>query len=334
MRGLEAAAHLPRILLSSACAPDETREGSFDAVLPKPVKVAQLFDAMLEALGNAKPLSRARKSTYAPDADLSRRHPLRILLTDDNRVNRKVMVHLLERLGYHADVACDGVEAVAAVKAKRYDLVLMDVQMPEMDGLEATRQICKLWAPGDRPRIVAMTANAMRGDREECLAAGMDDYLSKPVRMPALENMLAHVQAQPTPSTSSRPTTNTEGAIDTSVLDQLAMLGQDPAMLREVLDDFFEDAETRLPVLRDAVASRDADTVRREAHSIKGNAAMIGAIRLTAASAELERLARGANLLGAEALVELVENELEVARSALLRLDGVNDADDSTETRA
>ena len=125
---------------------------------------------------------------------MAARHPLRILLAEDNVVNQKLALRFLEQMGYRADIASNGLEAVESVERQPYDVVLMDVQMPEMDGLEATRRICARWRRGERPRIVAMTANAMQGDREMCLAAGMDDYLTKPIRVERLvEALLAAV---------------------------------------------------------------------------------------------------------------------------------------------
>jgi CheY-like chemotaxis protein len=125
-----------------------------------------------------------------PDAELAQRHPLRILLAEDNAVNQKLALRLLQQMGYRADVAANGIEVIEALQRQPYDVVLMDVQMPDMDGLEATRRIVSRWSADQRPRIVAMTANAMQGDREECLAAGMDDYITKPIRVEALQQAL------------------------------------------------------------------------------------------------------------------------------------------------
>jgi len=124
------------------------------------------------------------------DATMAARHPLRILLAEDNVVNQKLALRLLQQMGYRADLASNGIEAVESVERQTYDVILMDVQMPDMDGLEAARRITTKWSPDERPRIVAMTANAMQGDREMCLAAGMDDYLTKPIRVDQLVEAL------------------------------------------------------------------------------------------------------------------------------------------------
>ena len=126
----------------------------------------------------------------------SARHPLHILLAEDNLVNQKLALRLLAQMGYRADLASNGIEALEAVERQTYDVVLMDVQMPEVDGLEASRRIVARWPAGARPRIVAMTANAMQGDREECIAAGMDDYVTKPIRVDALVQALMKVTAR------------------------------------------------------------------------------------------------------------------------------------------
>jgi len=164
-------------------------DGLFAATLQKPLRQSQLFDLMMTQLAHAQ--DRPRPETPAKlgiDPTLGARHPLRVLLAEDNLVNQKLALRLLQQMGYRADVASNGIEAIEAIERQRYDVILMDVQMPEMDGLEASRRIVRRW--NDRPRIVAMTANAMQGDREECLAAGMDDYVTKPIRVDALVRAL------------------------------------------------------------------------------------------------------------------------------------------------
>ena len=142
------------------------------------------------------PAPRVATAKRVVDPTMAERHPLRILLAEDNLVNQKLAMRLLQQMGYRADLATNGTEALAAVERDAYDVVLMDVQMPELDGLEASRRINARWRNGDRPRIVAMTANAMQGDREACLAAGMDDYLTKPIRVEQLIAALSDTHAR------------------------------------------------------------------------------------------------------------------------------------------
>jgi CheY-like chemotaxis protein len=180
--GNGAAQSMPVVILSSIGARDR-EDATVAGWLAKPVKPSALHDIIATVLLGA---SVARPVAAAPvgdgdGRDLGARHPLRILLAEDNPVNQKLATRLLAQIAYAADVVDDGAKAVAAVSATPYDVILMDVQMPELDGLEATRRIRSRWP--ERPFwIVAMTANAMAGDREACLAAGMNDYISKPIR--------------------------------------------------------------------------------------------------------------------------------------------------------
>ena len=187
IRQLPAGSSLPLILFTSlgrreAHAEDE----GFAAYLHKPIKPSQLFDALVSVVADQPVHVAARAAARSElDPEMARRHPLRILLAEDNVVNQKVALRLLAQMGYRADVAANGLEAIEAVERQTYDVVLMDVQMPELDGFEASREINRRW-PAARPRIVAMTANAMQGDRELCVAAGMDDYVAKPIRVEEL----------------------------------------------------------------------------------------------------------------------------------------------------
>jgi CheY-like chemotaxis protein len=173
---------MPIVLLTSLGRREaNVAEADFAAFLTKPIKPSLLFDVLVGVFDRTHASAPATPANLSLDAGLAKRHPLRILLVEDNAVNQKLAARLLEQMGYRSDVASNGIEAVESLERQPYDLVLMDVQMPEMDGLEATRQIRK--KDLTQPRIVAMTANALQGDREMCLAAGMDDYIAKPIRV-------------------------------------------------------------------------------------------------------------------------------------------------------
>jgi signal transduction histidine kinase/CheY-like chemotaxis protein len=188
IRKLRDAKALPLVMLSSVGAREAgTEQVDWAAYLTKPIKQSQLFNLMAGIFGQSE-AQPTRPATRPPRADfqLATRYPLAILLAEDNAFNQKLATHLLGQMGYQADLAANGLEAIKAVEQKHYDVILMDVQMPELDGLEASRQICARWPREQRPRIIAMTANAMQGDRDMCLAAGMDDYVSKPIHVAEL----------------------------------------------------------------------------------------------------------------------------------------------------
>jgi signal transduction histidine kinase/CheY-like chemotaxis protein len=196
VRKLKGAKELPIILLTSLGRREvDADDLDFAAYLTKPLKPSALFDALAGIFARQK-VSAPRADTAKPtlDPEMAKKHPLRILLAEDNQVNQKLALRLLEQMGYRADVASNGLEAVESVKRQPYDVILMDVQMPEMDGLDATRTIRKLDIR--QPYIVAMTANAMQGDREMCLAAGMEFYVTKPIRVPELVSALKLVKKE------------------------------------------------------------------------------------------------------------------------------------------
>ena len=190
---------LPLVLFSSLGRREAgDHVGLFDAYLAKPIHQSNLYDTLVGILGreSADGVAVPKPSSPGIDIGMAARHPLRILLAEDNVVNQKLALRILERMGYRADLASNGIEAIESVQRQTYDVILMDVQMPEMDGLEAARRICARWAPDKRPRIIAMTANAMQGDRDQCLAAGMDDYITKPIRIERLVEALNLASAE------------------------------------------------------------------------------------------------------------------------------------------
>ncbi|MEO8604894.1 MAG: response regulator, partial [bacterium] len=195
---------LPLVLLSSVG--HRAEDGDiFSATLTKPVKPSQLFDALVGLMRPPADERTAARPLAASliDALLAERLPLRLLVAEDNAINQKVALRVLERMGYRADIAANGLEALEAIARQPYEVVLLDVQMPEMDGITAAREICRRW-PDTRPRLVAMTANAMQGDREACLDAGMDDYISKPVRVQELQAALERAAAGAGAASGSR----------------------------------------------------------------------------------------------------------------------------------
>jgi len=201
-------------------------------------------------------------------------------------------------------------EVLEALHRQPYDVVLMDVQMPEMDGLEAARRICQEWPREQRPRIIALTAHAIAGDEQECLAAGMDDYITKPVRV---EELQAALERSPRlgveegkPNAAVSP-----GPLDGEVLATLRELQEEgePDILEELFELFLKDTPTRLDAMREAVRQGDSEALRRAAHGQKGSSANLGAGQMEALCAELERKARGGAVKDAPALVTQLETE-------------------------
>ncbi|MDP8956890.1 MAG: response regulator [Actinomycetota bacterium] len=328
-------ADLPLVLLTSVGRKDVQSNprgdlARFEVQLAKPLKPLALRSALTRALGGTEAGETRPAESAQPDPDLGRRHPLRILLTEDNAINQKVALKLLDKMGYRADVAANGLEAIEAVARQTYDLILMDVQMPEMDGLEATREIIARWGDA-RPRIVAMTADAMQGDREKCLEAGMDDYMTKPIRTPDLISAIRATEHRDGArgAGDDQPPSQGEGpALDRDALNRLAesMGDDDPSFVAELLDEFATEAPVMIAALNEAVASGNAGDAHRIAHTLKSNAATFGATRLNDLARTVEAQAREGALEGAEALVGRIQaeygrvrTELEGVRKEVLR---------------
>jgi len=267
-------------------------------VLKKPVRQSHFYDALMQALDpHSQPPSPppVMSSSPALDPNLAQRHPLRILLAEDNAVNQKLALNLLQRMGYRADAVCNGLEAIDALHRQTYDLILMDVQMPEMDGLTATREICQRW-PEQRPHIVAVTANAMRGDREHCIAAGMDAYITKPIRIEELVNVLKRCPARQSPA-SGEPPTQAETAEATAFgavidRDMLDSYGFDAETLSILIHTFLDDTPTLVTAIQSAIANGDADDLAFHAHTLKSASATLGASQLSEHCKRLECLGK------------------------------------------
>ena len=290
IRAVRSAAELPMIMLTSLGRRDVGADlVGFAAFLNKPIKSAALHDVLRYALGGLDaPAIGARTGGPAFDVGLADRHPLRILVAEDYVVNQKVALYTLGKMGYRADLATNGHEVLEALRRQSYDVVLMDVQMPEMDGLEATRRIREDWPPGERPRIIAMTANAMQGDRELCLASGMDDYVTKPVQVATLQAALLACRRRDTAAEAPPP------AVDHRTLVEFFpdVANGDTEVLAEMVAMLLEDVPQRLDLLAEMVGSGRLDQVQIIAHTLKGATRSFGALRFAGLCQELESAAR------------------------------------------
>ncbi|MGK7920685.1 MAG: response regulator, partial [Trichodesmium sp.] len=252
---------------------------------------------------------------------LAKTLPLKILLAEDNVVNQKVATNILKNLGYRADIAANGLEVLAALRRQSYDVVLMDVQMPEMDGITATQEICAEWEPEKRPRIIAMTANAMQGDRDKCLSAGMNDYISKPIRREALVtalNKCVHTEAETIVKEEKSPAPESEIVIERAVLDELMeMAGGDSEMVVEIINCYLEDTPTLLDKISQAIKEQDSGLLRYAAHTMKSSSASVGAINLSQLCKDLEYIGRDGTTEGADVIFSQAKAEYERAEAAL-----------------
>jgi CheY-like chemotaxis protein/HPt (histidine-containing phosphotransfer) domain-containing protein len=299
---------LPLLLLTSlGRLSQEQSSADFDAQLSKPLRASQLYNALVRLVAEGEEGETSGELDAAAGGGTS---SLRILLAEDNAVNQTVALRLLERLGYGADVVSNGLEAIEAIEQRRYDVVLMDVQMPELDGLDASRRICARWPAGERPRIVAMTANALPEDREACFEAGMDDYVAKPIRPDALAEALKRV----------KPAARDAGVhVDGAALESLREVGGDD-FVAEVIDAFLADAPMLLETARRALAESDGPELRRAAHTLKSNGATLGAAEFTELCRELEQQAKEDRLADAPNLVGRVEDAYRSLAEALAGL--------------
>jgi len=298
--GAEAAlASIPIVLLTSWAvrgSAQAAREAGISAYLTKPVRQSQLYDALATVMGaepGAAPL--VTRHTLSEERARSR---ARLLVVEDNDVNQKVAVEMLAKLGYRADVTANGLEALEAVARVDYGAVLMDCQMPVMDGYAATAAIREREGEGEGERthipIIAMTAAATKGEREKCLAAGMDDYLSKPVELDELGRVLEHWVApgdardDPNPPAANQVLAG--GPFDPDVVATLQSLTRDgnPDAFLSLTSLFLSSGAELLTALRDAIARDDTATAGGIAHTLKGSAANLGALRLADACRELE----------------------------------------------
>lgn len=338
---------LPLVLLTSmGVRPNQPDISSvaFASCLTKPVKPTQLYEVLARAISGAQAAPQKAPTNVKLDPGLAARLPLRVLLCDDNTINQKVALRLLQQMGYRADLAANGLEALGALERQAYDLVFMDVMMPEMGGLEATKIIReRQQQPAKYPHykspliVVAMTANAMQGDREKCLAAGMDDYLAKPVRPEDIRVIIERWATAAVASLENKdnaanevlapPATNGNGAAHTSDvppeeppvdIDRLnEFTDGNLDSLRELVTLYLEQTTTQLDQLEGAIQTQSASEVRRLAHSCAGASATCGMRRLVPMLRDLERKGFEDKLEGSAAICRDASREFDRIRNFL-----------------
>ena len=329
IRQIDSAQNMPMVMLTSlGYKENDARIGMFSAFLTKPVKASQLYNTLVTVLSETRPRSIAERkglqtSTTQSDFDehLAEKLPLRILLAEDNVTNQKLALLILERLGYRADVAANGFEVVDAVQRQHYDVVLMDMHMPEMDGISATQRIRTITSSEHRPYIIAMTANAMQGDRERCLMAGMDDYVSKPIVVRALIEALkrsrpAETGEQVRMRVEKAPPTDT---LNESMLKQLRMMlgKRADAMFPGLVESYLEDASGLIASALSALQAEDSEALRRAAHTLKSTSANFGVWKVSEACQKLEDLAKAGSLTGAGEIIASIQVNQQHAAQAL-----------------
>ena len=314
---------IPRILLTSVdqnLCEEDMRRADISAWLTKPARSSQLYDCLVSVMKGSRPRESLRNREVS---DQPRRFDAYVLLAEDNPVNQEVARSMLESLGCRVQVVSDGLEALQAAARRNFDLILMDCQMPGMDGYEATR----ILKEGPCPPIVALTAHAMEGDREQCLAAGMDDYLAKPF---ALDQLLAILQKwlggrrplDPFDTIApERPETRRSETIDPKALEAIRSLQKqgNPHLLHRVIRIYLEDSLRLLRELREARALGDRDRMARSAHSLKSSSANVGAKRLSSLCKDLEALDPQQTLERVEELLCEVEREYQLVQAELRR---------------
>jgi CheY-like chemotaxis protein len=305
----------------SRLSPTVMQTTGVSACITKPVRQARLFECLAEVASArtaaaALPLQAA--AAAESDATAACVHEVRILLAEDNEVNRRVALKQLKKLGYHADAVSNGAEVLAALQRAPYDIILMDCQMPEVDGYEATRRIRQSengsWIHlRSSPFIVALTANALQGDRDRCFAVGMNGYLTKPIQLSDLEKVLQNALLKINPNSHLTQAPRDDDSLDLAVIVGLRELREpgQPDPLVELIDAFFKDARPRLQRLEAALESRDGIQAGALAHTLKGSASNLGARRLALLCARLEKHTKAGEVPEASSLLQTVKTEFE-----------------------
>ena len=329
---------LPLLLLSSSGSLDEEQrkhQHLFFAAIPKPVKQDQLFNYVLSAVSGARRPAIRKKPATLHERELSRVLPLKILIAEDNETNQSLFMHILRQLGYAGRVVSTGTEVLRELESQSYDLIFMDVHMPEMDGLEASRHIVNKWNADERPKIIALTADAMQGDREKCIEAGMDDYLAKPIRIDDVRSMIEHWGRARTSDSAVRISQPLDagGSLAEVIAMHFRRLGFDrePVFLSEFITVARNDLARKRDQLLVAYEGKDMKALHYAAHTLKGGASNLGTTTFIDLCARIEESAIKNSYEGVEQVKEAFLSESEKVMEALRILGERHQASKSTQ---
>jgi PAS domain S-box-containing protein len=327
IREMEQKNEFPIIILTSIGRHEDeniVKELNISKYLYKPIKQSQLYEGIVSAISGQVVIVKKSDSYASVDATLGHKFPLKILLAEDNTINQKVTTRILERIGYKVNIVANGIEVLQELKNIDYDLILMDVHMPEMDGLQASAIINQEFDKQNRPVIIALTANAMQGDREECFNAGMDDYLSKPIRIEELQAVLEKWGSKIFAEKRSvrnivEQTKVTLFYVDESKISFLNNLTSEDDILFfiELIDIYLRETPNIFSFIKEAVHKKDAEKLEFYAHKLKGSSMTLGLDAIYKTAEKLESLGKYKSLVSAEQLVNEMENIFLVAWNEL-----------------
>lgn len=314
---------------------DNIKDAGIEACLTKPVRQSELYNCIAKVMGESiqrfdfeGPADQDKVAEKRADGQLKRRKRkkeyLRILVVEDNPNNQKVAALMVRKLGHRPDIACNGREAVEILQYVKYDMLLMDCHMPEMDGFEATAEIRKNEKGHDRTLIVAMTANALKGDREKCIAAGMDDYISKPVKLDDLADVIGKWKHKKENKETIRVERREDSDADRIIIDENRIKeiqelsdDDDQYLLDEMIKTFIADSSLKLNELKESVRTDDLKGLREIGHFLKGSCGNLGIVNMKNISSELEELGKTGSTSGAKKLLEKLEYEFQKVRAVL-----------------
>ncbi|MBS1515866.1 MAG: response regulator [Bacteroidetes bacterium] len=313
---------LPMIMLTSVGNLREYKEPAdniFAEYISKPIKKNELFNVLVKVLTNSAVKFGKEQTESKLDKKLAEKLPLKILVAEDNLINQKLAVRLLQQMGYTADVASNGLEVLEALNRQHYEIVFMDIQMPEMDGLEATKHILKNRKLELRPKIIAMTANVMQGDREICLEAGMNDYIGKPILIEEVQRALIKWGKEIRAEKEMRRMRYSKSFLDMDVISGLKEIG-DSSFLNDMVKLYIDQSSEIINNLRECAVKSDFEKVYLDTHSLKGSSLNLGAKEIAELCRQIETKIKENDTPGLMYLVKELEKTFESTKEELLTI--------------